>query len=121
MRQLPARSTGTNSTQNRPPEQRRKLPGEPRSLTGTTAKPKAMTQEEATRASQIREVIGRLLRTRVTLKTSAIKEVRLMIGSVTPIIVCDAIYPIAEIKKGYARAIRYRILELQNELEELSN
>lgn len=69
---------------------------------------------------EIREKITRLQRTAVTLKNSNIVEVRLMIGSITPIVVCDAIFPIAEIKKGYAKAIRHRILELREELEVLT-
>lgn len=77
------------------------------------------TSDPLVRMNEIRGKIDRLQKTRITLKHCAIKEVRLMIGTVTPIIVCDAIFPISEIKKGYSRAIRYRILELQNELLDL--
>lgn len=70
--------------------------------------------------SEIKEKITRFKRSRVTLEMSNLKEVRLMFGTVSMTMICDEVWPIAEIKKEYLRRIHYRIIELQNELSELN-
>jgi hypothetical protein len=75
--------------------------------------------ETATR-EQLTEKLDRYERTLVTLKGSDVKEVRLMFGSVAHMIVCDEVFPIAELKRSYMQAIKARIIELKYEIMKLS-
>jgi len=70
---------------------------------------------------QIETTINRLKATHSWLSLSSVKQTRLMIGDFTPVVVCDSIYPTAEIKKEYLRRIKYRIIELQSEVMAMKN
>lgn len=70
---------------------------------------------------EIEKSIARLRGTQSLLNTSHAKQLRLMIGDYSPVVVCDSIYPVAEFKKEYLRRIKYRIIELQYELLEMKN
>ncbi len=65
---------------------------------------------------EIEATIERLKATYCSLNASHAKQIRIMVGDFTPVVVCDSIYPTAEIKKEYLRRIKYRIIELQSEL-----
>ncbi|MBV5327216.1 MAG: hypothetical protein JZU65_06180 [Chlorobium sp.] len=65
---------------------------------------------------EVKEKLDRYERTLVTLKGSDVKEVRLMHGSIAHTIVNDEIFPIAELKRNYMKAIKERIIELKYEL-----
>lgn len=67
----------------------------------------------------IEKTIDRLKRTYTNLNVSHAKQIRLMIGDFTPIVICDSIFPTKEFKKEYLRRIRYRIIELELQLSEL--
>lgn len=66
--------------------------------------------------SELREKLDRYERTLITLRGSDVKEVRLMQGTVAHLIVCDEVFPIAEIKRNYIQAIKARIIELKYDL-----
>ena len=72
--------------------------------------------------NQEEKIMKKLIRMRETYKKLALGDVRdihLMLGSRSPVAICDEIFPIAEIKKEYMRRLKYRILELKIELIEL--
>ena len=69
---------------------------------------------------QLKDKLDRYERSLVTLKASDVKEVRLMFGSMAHMLVCDDIFPIAELKRSYMQAIKARIIELKYEIMKLS-
>jgi hypothetical protein len=71
-------------------------------------KPKTLTEIEVS--------IKRLKDTYSLLNVSHAKQIRIMVGDYSPLVVCDSIYPTSEIKKEYLRRIKYRIIELQSEV-----
>jgi len=54
--------------------------------------------------------------TLANLRNSHAKQIRLMIGDFTPVVICDSIFSTAEFKKEYMRRLSYRIIELENKL-----
>jgi hypothetical protein len=78
-----------------------------------------MNQDQYTREKELTEKLKRVKAKHSNLDISDVKEVRLMFGSIQMVIVCDDIYPIAEIKKEYMRRLKYRAIELENELLQL--
>ena len=76
-------------------------------------RPKTITEKEV--------VIKRLKDTVSLLNASHAKQIRIMVGDYSPIVVCDSIFPTAEIKKEYLRRIKYRIIELQSEVMTMKN
>lgn len=66
--------------------------------------------------SELREKLDRYERSLVTLRASDVKEVRLMFGPISHMIICDEIFPIAELKRSYLQAIKARIIELKYDL-----
>jgi hypothetical protein len=67
---------------------------------------------------EIEACIKRFENTLATLRQSDVKEVRLMFGTMAHTIICDAVMPIAGIKKAYTQAVKARIIELKYELLE---
>lgn len=65
------------------------------------------------------EQITRIKNTITKLRLSHVKQVRLMIGDFTPVIVCDAIFPIKEIKKMYMDRLEYSLITHTLKLEKL--
>lgn len=75
-------------------------------------------RETHSRAS-LQGKLGRIKGKLLLLEISDVKEVRLMFGTIDMTTVCDEIYPITEIKKEYMRRLKYRAIELENELLKL--
>lgn len=71
--------------------------------------------------TELQNKIERLSRTVVTVELSSLKEVRLMFGTISMTPICDEIWSITDIKKEYLRRVKYRIIELKNQLTELKN
>jgi len=65
---------------------------------------------------ELEVAIKRLKDTYSLLNVSHAKQIRIMVGDYSPLVVCDSIYPTTEIKKEYLRRIKYRIIELQSEV-----
>jgi hypothetical protein len=68
--------------------------------------------------TELREKLDRYERSLYTLKASDLKEIRLMFGTISHMIVCDEIFPIVEFKRSYIQAIKARIIELKYDLLE---
>ncbi len=66
--------------------------------------------------TELREKLDRYERSLYTLKASDLKEIRLMFGTMSHMLVCDEIFPIAEFKRSYIQAIKSRIIELKYDL-----
>ena len=66
--------------------------------------------------TELREKLDRYERSLYTLKASDLKEIRLMFGTMSHMLVCDEIFPIAEFKRSYIQAIKARIIELKYDL-----
>ena len=66
--------------------------------------------------TELREKLDRYERSLFTLKASDVKEIRLMFGTFSHMIICDEIFPIAEFKRSYIQAIKSRIIELKYDL-----
>lgn len=66
--------------------------------------------------SELREKLDRYERSLYTLKASDLREIRLMFGTMSHMIICDEIFPIAEFKRNYIQAIKARIIELKYDL-----
>ena len=66
--------------------------------------------------TELREKLDRYERSLTTLKTSDVKEIRMMFGTLAHMLVCDEIFPIAEFKRSYIQAIKSRIIELKYDL-----
>jgi len=75
------------------------------------------TLSKITDKKEIANKIERLSRTVVTVEMSSLKEVRLMFGTISMTPICDDIWSITDIKKEYLRRVKYRIIELKNQLE----
>ncbi|MCX6222451.1 MAG: hypothetical protein NTZ69_15880 [Bacteroidia bacterium] len=65
---------------------------------------------------ELREKLDRYERRLYTLKASDVREVRLMFGTISHMLINDEIFPIAEFKRNYMQAIKSRIIELKYEL-----
>ena len=65
---------------------------------------------------ELREKLDRYERSLVTLKSSDVKEIRLMFGTIAHMIVCDEVYPLVEFKRAYIQAIKARIIELKYDI-----
>ena len=66
--------------------------------------------------TELREKLDRYERSLYTLKASDLTEIRLMFGTMSHMLVCDEIFPIAEFKRSYIQAIKSRIIELKYDL-----
>ncbi len=66
--------------------------------------------------SELREKLDRYERSLYTLKASDLREIRLMFGTMSHMLVCNEIFPIAEFKRSYIQAIKSRIIELKYDL-----
>jgi hypothetical protein len=80
-----------------------------------------MNTTELTTEARLLEKLTRIKAKLLNLEISDLKEVRLMFGTIEMTNVCDDIYPITEIKKEYMRRLKYRAIELENELLKLSH
>ena len=85
-------------------------------MSAITTTRKASAQDQV----KIEQSILRYERTLISLRTSDVKEVRLMHGTLAHTIINDAILPIVDIKKQYIRAIQNRITELKYQLLEIT-
>jgi len=65
---------------------------------------------------ELLEKIDRYEKTLTTLRISDVKEVRLMFGTMEHLLVNDKIFPLADIKRDYMKAIKGRIIELKYEV-----
>lgn len=66
-----------------------------------------------------KEIEDQLYRHKCTLsnlRNSHAKQIRLMIGDFTPVVICDSVFPTEEFKREYMRRLNYRIIELENKL-----
>lgn len=68
---------------------------------------------------ELLEKIARYEKTLTTLRISDVKEIRLMFGNVEHVLVNDKIFPLADIKRDYMKAIKGRIIELKYEVLKL--
>jgi hypothetical protein len=69
--------------------------------------------------AKIEEQVTRIKSTYVNLKNSHVKQVRLMIGDYSPVLICDTIYPIKDIKKEYLERLLHRLRVLETKLLEM--
>jgi len=70
-------------------------------------------------ADNLQKQIFRYKCTLANLKNSHAKQIRIMIGDFTPVVVCDSIFPTEEFKREYMKRLNYLIIELENKLVEL--
>ena len=80
-----------------------------------------MTTATLSKVDEITDQIDRLKKTECTLKNSAIRQLRMMVGDFTPMVISDSIFPTAEFKKEYLKRISFRIFELQTKLYKLKH